>query len=1045
MPSGACGKLLSKQRKSNMMKFRSLTIKWWLCLAAFAFSISLKAQEKKPQLTGIVTSEKGEILIGVGVSIVDTGSTEKQMLSTDEKGVFTVSGLKPGNKYQLTFSFMGFEKYVIKDFVIKPRANNSLIIRMKETSADLNEVVVIGYGSVRKKDLTGAIATLKSDKITEVAVTNVTQALQGRVAGVMAQTTSWKPGAVTQVRVRGARSINADNEVLYVVDGMPLTDGADQVNPNDIETINVLKDASATAIYGNRGANGVIIITTKKGRQGQTTVEYNGYYGIQKNRPMPKMMNAAEFVEYSREAQRNALGGTYDPTPSRELDFANDQLVATPYMAKNMENAWASGTYDPSRLASTDWLSLGLRTGSMQDHQVSVRGGTAKTRMMLSAGYFNNVGVVKDQDYTRYSIRANIDHNIRDHIKIGTQSVFTSSQLNAGWSDVFSGYGLKSFNPLASPYEEDGTTLALFPTNNTRTPNPVTNFGNTKRLVKQDRYIGNYYLDVSFLDGFNLRSNMGIDYRGTQKLNFSKANTAAAGGEAPSSTSNGTEKRFMYNWENILSYNKTVGDHNFYATLVQSIQSETIESNGISVRELPYDQQLYYNVGSALTINGVSSGYSRSSLASFMGRLNYNYKNKYLATVSTRYDGSSVLAEGHKWVAFPSVALAWRLKSENFLKDMNAITDLKLRLGWGRTGNAGVTPYTTWGSLSTVRYVYGETSKLGFAPTDMINPNLGWETTGQYNIGLDFSLLGGRVSGSFEAYRQRTSDLLLNQQLPTVSGFDHILVNIGKTTNKGFEVSINTLNVSTSKFRWSTDWIFATNKQQIVELYDGKRDDLASGWFIGHPVKVLYDLSPNGIWQDTEEDRAEMAKYAANGAVYKPGDIRPLDLNNDYRIDSQDRHILGQQDPKWTASLGNNLQFGNFDASVFIYANVGQTVYNDLDMRFDGRYNQPKLDYWTPDNSSKKYPRPFLGSAGLNYLGILNVHNGSFMRVKNISLGYTLPSAITQRAHLQKFRIYASVQNPFVVTNFPGTDPEGAAGFNEPSATTYLLGANVSF
>lgn len=1034
-----------QNRKNNMMKFRSLTIKWWLCLLACAFSISLKAQEK-PQLTGIVTSEKGEILIGVGVSIVAAGTTEKQNLSTNEKGVFTVSGLKPGNKYQFTFSFMGYEKYVIKDFVIKAGANNSLIIRMKEAPADLNEVVVIGYGSVLKKDLTGAISTIKSEKITEVAVTNVTQALQGRVAGVMAQTTSWKPGTATQVRIRGARSINASNEVLYVVDGMPLTDGADQINPNDIETINVLKDASATAIYGNRGANGVIIITTKKGKVGMTTVEYNGYYGVQKNRPMPELMNAAEFVEYSREAQRNTLGGAYDPKPSRDLDFKNDQLVATPYMLKNMENAWASGTYDPSKLVSTDWMSLGLRTGSMQDHQLSVRGGTEKTKLLLSVDYFNNVGVVKDQDYTRYSIRANIDHSIRDNIKIGTQSLFTSSQLNAGWNEIFDTYGLKSFNPIASPYGADGKTLALYPTNNTRTPNPLTNFGNTKRLVKQDRYIGNYYLDVSFLNGFNLRSNVGLDYRGTQNLNFNKANTASAGGEAPSSTSNGGNKKLMYSWENILSYNKSIGDHNLYATLVQSIQSETTESYGVSVRDLPYDQQLYYNVGSALTISGVSSGYSRSTLASFMGRLNYNYKNKYLATVSTRYDGSSVLAVGHKWVAFPSVALAWRLKGENFLKDVKAITDLKLRLGWGRTGNSGgVSPYITWGSLSTVRYVYGETSKLGFAPTDMINPNLGWETTGQYNIGLDFSLLRGRISGSIEAYQQNTSDLLLDQQLPTVSGFDKILVNIGKTTNKGFEVTINTVNVSTRKLKWSTDWIFATNKQRIVELYNGKNDDLASGWFIGQPVKVAYDLKPNGIWQDTDADKAEMAKFAVNGAVYKPGDVRPLDLNHDYKIDAADRSIFGQADPKWTASLGNNIQYGNFDASVFIYANVGQTIYHDLDMRFDGRYNQPKLDYWTPNNPSKTYPRPFLGSAGLSYLSILNYYDGSFLRVKNISLGYTLPAPLVQKAHLQKFRIYGSVQNPFVVTKFPGTDPEGATGFKEPSLTMYLVGVNVGF
>ena len=1027
-----------------MMSLRFLKRRWLICLLSLAFSVSVNAQQKA-QLTGIVTSEKGEALNSVVIEIKGATALDNQTLTTNVKGEFSAAGLKAGTKYQFSFSYVGYEKYIINEFAIKAGEKNSLIIRMKEAAGNFEEVVVIGYGSVRKKDLTGAVASIKSDKISEIAVTDITQALQGRVAGVMVQTQSWQPGAVAQVRIRGNRSITASNEVLYVVDGVPIVDGVNQINPNDIETVNVLKDASATAIYGNRGANGVILITTKKGKQGKTVVEYSGYYGIQKNQPLPELMSAAEFVEYSREAQRNSLGGAYDPKPNRDLDFKNDQLVATPYMLRNMENAWAGGTYDASKLASTDWLSYGLRNGRLQDHQVSIRGGNDKTKMLLSADYFNNKGVVRDQDYTRYSIRVNVDHNVSKGIKVGTQTVFTNSYQNAGWDDVFDGYGLKSFNPIASPYEDDGVTLALFPTNNTRTPNPVTNFDKTKRVVKQDRILGNYYADISFLDGFNLRSSIGLDYRAGQNLNFSTANTAAVGGEAPSSTSNGGSKRFMYTWENILSYHKSLNNHNLYATLVQSVQSETSESYGISVKDLPYDQQLYYNVGTALTINGISSGYYHWNLSSFMGRLNYNYKEKYLATVSGRYDGSSVLAEGHKWVVFPSVALAWRMKSEPFLKDIKVLNELKLRVGWGRTGNSGIAPYKTWGSLSTVRYAFGETSVLGFTPADMINPALTWETTGQYNAGIDFGFFDGRISGSIDIYKQTTNNLLLNQQLPTASGFDQILVNIGKTSNKGLELAFNTVNISTHKLRWSTDWIFAGNKQKILELYNGKHDDLAAGWFIGQPIQVAYNVTADGIWQNTDEDKAEIAKFMANGATFKPGDIRPLDLNHDYKIDAADRHIFGQAEPKWTASLGNTFQYGNFDASIFLYASVGQTVYHDLDMRFDGRYNQPKLDYWTPENPSKTYPRPLLGTAGLNYVSILNYYDGSFVRVKNISLGYTLPVPIAKQAFLERFRIYASVQNPWVITKFPGTDPEGATGFNAPSVTTYLLGVNLNF
>jgi len=1001
--------------------------------------------QEKTQLTGIVTSEKGEALSNVSISMVAASTKEARNFSTNEKGLFTAAGLKTGERYEFTFSSVGYEIYLLKNFEMKSGANNSVIIRMKQAAAGLNEVVVIGYGSVLKKDVTGSIASLKSDKIAEIAVTDVTQALQGRISGVVVQTQSWKPGFTSQVRIRGNRSITASNEPLYVLDGIPTVDAIDQLNPNDIESIEVLKDASATAIYGNRGANGVIIITTKKGIQGRTTLEYAGYEGVLKNRPLPRLMNAGEFVEYSREAQRNSLGGTYDPKPNKDNDFKNDQLVATPYMYQNMTNAWSSGTYDPSKLKSTDWLSFGLRTGNVRDHQLTVRAGGEKTRFLMSGDYYDNVGVVRDQDYTRYNVRMNAETTIGKFLKVGTDAVYSHSLQDAGWSDVFDGYGLKSFNPIASPYNDDGT-LALFPTNNTRTPNPVTNFGHTKRVVKQDRFLGNYFADVSFLNGFNFRTSLGIDYRSQQNLNFDAANTASAGGQAPSDAINSGLHRSMYTLENILSYRKTFNhDHSFYATLLQSIQGETEDTSIIYVSNLPYDQQLYYNVGSALTINGIRSNYSHWSLASFMGRVNYAFRDKYLATVSARYDGSSRLAEGHKWVLFPSVALAWRLKSEDFLKNVGVLSDLKLRGGWGRTGNSAIAPYKTEGALSIIQYVYGDAPALGFSPLEMINPSLTWETTGQFNAGIDFGLFNGRVSGTIDVYKQNTYNLLLSRNLPTVSGFSSILSNVGRTSNEGIEAAITTVNMATKNFEWRTDWIFATNRQKIVELYNGKVDDVGAKWFIGKPVNVFYDVTNAGIWQNTDADKGEIARYNANGSTFKPGDIRPLDRNHDYKIDASDRYIIGQQDPKWTASLGNNFRYKNFDASFLLYAMVGQTVYHDLDMRFDGRYNQPKLDYWTPVNPAKKYPRPLLGTAGLNFISELNYYSGSFMRMKNISVGYSLPPLMLKKTSLQRFRIYASVQNPLVVTKFPGTDPEGATGFNEPSITTYLIGANIIF
>lgn len=1014
-----------------------------LIFVLFANNTQAQPSEK---ISGIVLNLSGEPLSGVNITLIDSSGQQKTSASTNASGAFQFMNLPGGAKYKITATHVGYEVFQLNSFLIREGVRNSLVIRLKPLVSDLNDVVVIGYGSIRKSDVTGAVSSLKSDKINQVAAGDATQVLQGRISGVTVLSQTWRPGNMAQVRIRGNRSINASNEPLYVVDGIPFSDAINVISPNDIESIEVLKDASATAIYGNRGANGVILITTKKGVKGKSQVEYNGYYGIQKDRPLPALMSAADFVEYSREAQRNALGGTYNKEPNKELDFKNEQLVATPYMLANMERAWASGTYDPTRLISTDWMGYGIRQGSQQNHQISVSGGNDRTRFLLSADYFRNAGVVRDQDFTRYSVRINAEHAVSDIIKVGTQTVFSNSSHNAGWDDVFSEYGLKSFNPLASPYDEDGKTLTLFPTNNTRTPNPITNFGNTKRVNNKDRFLGNYYLDITPLKYLNFRSNFGIDYSHLQHYEFNAANTASAGGQAPSSAINSGVRKFMYNFENILSYNRKFNKtHSLNATLVQSLQSEKTESNSISVKDLPYDEQLYYNVGSALIINGVASNLSKWSIASFMGRLNYGYKEKYLVTASARYDGSSRLAEGRKWVMFPSVALAWRINNEPFLRNSNVLSDLKLRLGWGRTGNSAINPYKTWGSLSTIRYVFGDASVLGFTPLEMINPSLTWETTSQYNLGLDFGFLKNRITGSLEWYRQNTYDLLLNRQLPMVSGFSQVLSNIGRTMNQGIELNLQTVNLKRKNLDWRSDWIFSMNRQEIVELYNGKQDDVGARWFIGKPVQVHYDLGADGVWQNTPEDQELMSKFNNNGSTFKPGDIRPKDINGDFKIDANDRYIIGQVDPKWTASLNNTIHYKNWDASIFVLAMVGHTLYHDVDMRFDGRYNQPKLDYWTPINPSKNYPRPLLGTAGLNYLSTLNYYDASFFRIRNISLGYTLPSQSLSTLKAKRLRIYGSVQNPLLITRFPGSDPEGATGFNEPASVTWLMGVNLQF
>ncbi len=1025
-----------KNRKLRLRKLMLLAFYVCMSFAGIAQGIS--------KVEGVINNENGELLKSVTIVYTNLTDGQKEISASDESGKFIINNLEVGKKYRIDFSYVGYENYTISSFAIQPGEINKLLIRMKEASKGLDEVVVVGYGRQQKKDITGAVGSLKNDKLLEIPSGDISNALQGRVAGVMVQTQSWRPGAAAQIRIRGNRSINASNEPLYVVDGIPTNDGIEQISPNDIESIEVLKDASSTAIYGNRGANGVIIVTTKKGKKGKTIIDVSSYYGVQKNRELPALMDATSFVEYSREAQRNVLGGAYDPKPNRDLDFKNEQLVATPYMLENMQRAWESGEYDPSKLVSTDWIDYGLQTGNIQNYTISARGGSDNTRFLMSGDYFTNKGVVKDQDYKRYSVRLNAEHNISKMIRLGTNSVFSSSKRNAGWGDVFDGYGLKSFNPLASPYDEEGN-LVMFPTNNTRTPNPLTNFGSTVREQNLDRYLGTFYVDADIVKGLNFRSNLGLDYRNYVNYNFDSENTANAGGMAPSRASNSTSKRFNYTWENILSYRETFGkNHNLFATFVQSVQEEKVESTSISVTDLPYDELLNYNLGSALILNGVSSGLANWKMASFMGRVNYGFKGKYLATISARYDGSSRLAEGQKWVMFPSMALAWRIKNESFLENAENVSELKLRASYGKTGNTSIDPYKTWGRVGTNRYVFGESVIIGFTPIEMLNPNLTWETTDQFNAGIDFGFFNNRISGSAEVYMQKTHNLLLNRQLPTASGFGSLLSNIGETSNKGIELSLSTINIASRDFTWKSDFIFNSNKQEIVELYNGKVDDIGAQWFIGKPVNVYYDLSFNGIWQNTDGDKADMAKFNANGSNFKPGDIRPLDRNGDFRIDANDRSIIGQLDPKWSFSFANNFTYKNFDASVFLGGMFGNTLNHDLDMRFDGRYNQPKLNYWTPNNPSKEAPRPILGAAAVNYLNTMNYYEGDFVRIKNILLGYTMPKGALRKLSLDRLRFYASVQNPFLFTKFPGTDPEGATGFDDPSVITYTFGLNLS-
>lgn len=997
---------------------------------------NVTSEQQTKLISGTVTDENQQAL--PGVSIVVKGTTVG--IITDADGKFSLR--IPENATTLVVSFVGM---VSQEIQIGTKTTFS--ITLVQETIGLEEVVAVGYGTIRKKDLTGSVASVSSSKLAERSAFSAAQAIQGKAAGVVVQQQNSNPGADAKVMIRGNRSLKATNDPLYVVDGVPLVVGLSEISQSDIESIDILKDASATAIYGSRGSNGVVIITTKKGKAGKAVVDYNGYYGVQTEAKKLELFNGPEWVEFLREAYRTT--GKYPVNPTYAMDtqmMPVGQENDPEGIAFKIQNAYDSdGSWHPERLATTDWMGEVMRQGQVTNHEVSIRGGTEKLKVLASATYYDEKGLLKTKDYSRYSARVNFDWDISDFAKIGGQTQFSHFDRNDG-PNVYD--GVKSLSPLANIRNAEGV-LFNRPGNDPQLWNPVLNVSDATVLYRKDRFLGSYYLELKLPFDVKFRSNFGLDFGPyTDQRFYGSRSSDRQGGLARAE--DGGDSRSMYTWENLLYWNKLIKGHSIGATLMQSVQQEKYESWRINVLNLPYESQLWYNVGSSPTISSVASNYTKWQLASFMGRVNYSYKDRYLLTASARYDGSSRLAEGNKWVLFPSAALAWRISEEGFLKGNDIFNNLKLRAGFGITGNSAIDPYKTAGNLAYARYNYASTNAMAFYQNEMPNSDLKWEKTKQYNAGLDFGILDGRINGVVDVYLQNTSDLLMDRQLPQVSGFNSVVYNIGKTRNKGVEVTINTQNLRSKNFTWSTDFIFARNKEEIVELYGGKNDDTGNSWFIGQPSQVYYDYKFLGIWQLGEE--AEMAKY---GTAFKAGTIKVADTNGDYKITAEDRQIIGTQRPKFTASLSNYFTYKNFDLNFFLNASYGNTLQFDRNLSFNGRYNSLKVNYWrvteydtngvaVASNGSNEAPRPNNGIENPNYRSSMNFFDASFLRLSNITLGYSLPNGILSKMKLSKLRLYSTVQNAFCITKFPGTDPESGQDFNSPMPRTVMFGVNMS-
>ena len=995
-------------------------------------------------VTGTVNDASGNALPGVTVQLKGTTVAT----TTSDNGTFQINAPSTGT---ITFSMIG---YGTQEVNINNRT--SLFVILESESELVEEVVVVGYNVVKKSDLTGSVVSVSSEDITAMPVQNPLQALQGRAAGLDV-TSNERPGEMGSIRVRGERSLLASNSPLYVVDGVPLSSGGIEfLNPKDIEAIDVLKDASATAIYGSRGANGVIIVTTKRGVAGRTTLNYSVTSTVENLTDRTKMMDADQYIDFRRDAYR--FIGQYPDAPNKERD--EEIFGGDPYAWENVEKGWANGQWDGSLVPTTDWSSYVTKTGVTHDHILSASGGTEKLQAYGSVGYLKQDGTQKGQDYERFSGKLTIDIKPKDWFKMGAVLNTTLGDQNYGYqTSNATGPGnlyaaARGMLPYAVPYDNDGNRINL-PGGDVNILNPVEEpyFNVNERRVW--RNFGNIYAEVEPIKGLRYRVNFGPDYYHNRNGRFAGANSVNRGGGEPGSTSEARldqTTRFSWTLDNLIYYDRSFDKHNMGLTLLQSATYNRTETQGMTANDLPWESQKWYQMNSVDQLQGFNSNLVETQLTSYMVRGNYDFDGKYLFTGSLRWDGASQLADGNKWDLFPSAAVAWRLDRESFLEDLGWINSLKARVGFGVTGNSAVDPYMTLGILTPLYYSWGNIVEDGYVlsdpslrdPLPMPNRALGWEKTAQINYGVDFALFNNRLSGSIDYFTSRTTDLLMNRAIPSVLGYVSTWDNIGISANRGIDVTLNTVNISNENFSWESTVNFTHSIDRIVELQNGKLDDVGNSFFIGRRIGVYYDFVKEGIWQDTPEDLAEIAKFNENGHEFRPGTIRVKDVNGDYRINANDdREIRGHSAPNWNFGFNNSFSYKNFDLNFFIYGRMGFTIESGAES-LQGRYAQRVLDYWMPDNPTNDYPAPNYNSAsGDPYRSAMNYQDGSFIKLRNVSLGYTLPQHYTDRIKLANLRIYAQVMNPgLLYSKVDWVDPDTNNSFFNRG---FVFGLNVGF
>lgn len=980
-------------------------------------------------ITGKVVDSKGQPLPGVNVFI--KGTTIGTI--TDANGIYSIKEVKKGDI--LVFSYVG-----MLTEEIEVGESNVVNITMIEDLMKLDEIVVIGYGTARKRDLTGSVVSVKSDDIIQIPTHNALEAIQGKASGVDIVRSSGAAGAGVEILVRGKRSISGSNDPIYIIDGVQ-GGSISNLNPNDIESIEILKDASTTAIYGYQGSGGVIIVTTKKAKEGKTRVSYNGYYGINGLTPYPKGRLGDDYIKLRREAYR-AVGQWSSPD--------DDPIMFNAYQWQAIqEGKWV------------DWIDIMLNDGSLQSHQISVSGGSDKTKSYLSLGYFKEEGVVKD-NFTKYTLRYNTDYEINKFMKSGLQAQLTYSDRNQR-KDAF-GKAI-SATPLGTPYDEDGNIVVFPVAGDNTTISPITDLRPNASVdnTNAGELFSAGYFELSPIKELKYRSNLGISLRYSRRGIFNDSLTISqidVGKSAASITNNFSK---FVNWDNIITYSKEFGFHSLTVTALTSYTWRESDYNYVSVLGIPFSQYLFYNLkASDANSRTTESGYSMNKTFSYAGRINYSYKGKYLLTATYRVDGASQLAEGHKWSGFPSIAVAWRVSDEDFMKNFSYLSNMKLRISYGETGNSSIQPYgtqsyvypftnlTLGGDLPALGYTFGE---------NLLSKELTWERSKTIDIGIEIGLLKGRINANIDWYDTRTTGILLQRPLPVFNGgmantstTFKIWQNIGDTRNRGVDLELTTQNVKTSSFNWSTSVTFSRFKEEIVKLIEDKDIiiDERNSLLIGHPINSFYTYKKLGIWQIGDSLALRAIKTPNN---LKPGDIKLADLNGDSIIDAKDRTYIGSQRPDWTLGFQNSFTFKGFDLSIYFVARWGQMIDNELLGRYNpsGTGNGPAyINYWTPENPTNDFPRPKRDAKLNDYLGYqtLTFVDGSYVKLKTLTIGYTLPKNILSKLYVSKMRVYATGSNLLTFTKshlVKNYDPENRGSEKFPMSRQIIFGVNVDF